>query len=1124
MTTDTVKLNKDLILASSIVVYLENEKLATEFYKAYGNTIVFPLALVQEVKGKMIRVSYRYFQVKTAKKFSLLDSSLMKRSAIGSLYGYELTPADLKNSKLIASNNLDYNGSFSRGFSVGNTQSLVVNSKFDLQLQGEIGNGITINAAISDDNVPIQAEGNTQVLQEFDRVFIELNKDKTSLLAGDYSISKPNSYFMNYAKKLKGIGIRNIFESANQKLDLSGNVASSRGKFARQTIKNREGNQGPYKLTGNANERFIIILSGTEKIYFNGQLIKRGQEYDYTIDYNLAEVTFTPNRIIAKETRIIVEYEYTDQNYFRSFYTTNLDYKWKRTGIAFNYYSEQDSKQSTSQIDLDSFAINTLSNSGDDEDKYILSSIRRATSEESIVKYELLNNPNFPMDRNEYFLLFSNDPTKALYTSGFSETGVGKGSYIIDQKSSFNGRVYKFVGAEKGNYEPVNRLIPPEQKQMIDLSVSQEFSKYGSLYANAALSSFDKNRFSSIGDGDNVGLAFFLKLKNEHIINRNEKDSSSFFYQMNIENTAATFNSLNQYRDPEFVRDWNFKSTSIQRDLIFNLEAGLKRSNAILSFNFGRFKSGDNFLGNKLEMDFSYTGKRLNFSGNPSFITTKGISNTTSFLRPNFVLSETIHLKSKTRFGIELEAEDNEKNFIDGQLDSSSYRFYYTKSFMSIGDANSRGIKISYNKRIDDFANFNSLKKTIDIQEIEVTSNLNRGSNQLVNVNLKYRDFDVLDERLAKGDKSKRTLLGSIVHNASFLKGGFVTNSNYQVSSGQEPKVEFVFQKVQTLRGEYVYLGNDSIKNKNINDFRYDPTNPLASYTRFSLANNEFSTTNNISFNQTFKIEPARWMKKDSLNNKNKFSFLKKLNNNSLIRLANKFDGNSSKFSYFNFNANDTSIVSYQRNIVSTTFFNRGGIKYDLAYVYKNNGAKINQVSGFEERSFFEHEFKIRYNVISSLDILVNAGLGEKNFQSKLFQARNFEMDQQRGAIEVNYRFGTKLRVVGNYSITNSQQTINDLENALKNDFTTTLNYRESKNGALDLSISTINIKYKGSNTSLIQYDILEGLQPGVNVLWMINYTRRLSKLIDLTLNYEGRKTGASAIINVGRIQAKATF
>lgn len=291
------------------------------------------------------------------------------------------------NENLFQNDGLTKNGNISRGISFGNNQDVVVNSNLNLQVSGKLTPEIDLVMAATDNNIPFQADGTTAQLQEFDKVFIQLNNATTKLVVGDYQLSRPQySYFMNFYKRAQGIYLENVAVDSSLKHPLQFKTqvsgAVSRGKFSRQIFFGTENNQGPYRLSGANNETFIIILSGTEKIYIDGKLLQRGQENDYIIDYNTGELTFTARQIITKDKRVVAEFQYAERNYARSLFFFGEEVQGKKTTAYLNMFSEQDNKNRPLQQTLTQAQKNVMIAIGDTLEKAVFSGAELATFED----------------------------------------------------------------------------------------------------------------------------------------------------------------------------------------------------------------------------------------------------------------------------------------------------------------------------------------------------------------------------------------------------------------------------------------------------------------------------------------------------------------------------------------------------------------------------------------------------------------------------------------------------------------------------------------------------------------------------------------------------------------------
>ncbi len=1116
----------------------------------YNQLIISDIFLKENnlVRTDSLQISYRIFPFDFQKPVKHLDTLLIAQNYEGNYIGVDYTPDESTKSSasLFNQNGLQYSGSFARGVSFGNSQNLVLNSQFNLQLSGKLGDDTQIVAALTDENIPLQAEGNTQQLQEFDKIFIQINRKNSSLTAGDYEISSRDKYFMKYYKKLQGATFSTTQDAFKEgQWSTNGSFAISRGQFARNIITAIEGNQGPYKLMGANGELFIIVLAGTERIFLDGKLLKRGIEEDYIIDYNQGELEFTNKNLINQNSRIIAEFEYLDQTFQRSLYAINSELKTKKNRFYFGLFSQQDSKNAVGDTELSVAERIALQNIGDDLENAFASGID--TLDEAFnpnrVQYELRDTAYLIFNENSNqndtvfteILVYSIDPNVAQYTARFTEVGQGNGNYRLVTDNDANGRVYEWIvpdaitGFPQGNFEPIQQVTAPKKQQLYTLGTELTLGKNSSLRTEIALSNTDLNRFSNLNNEDNLGTALFTDYQLDKQIGKQD-----WRIQTNVkyEFVQQNFRALNPYRNAEFNRDWNINFGNNQRAVNEHIGKGgfrLNKENIFqLGYDLSTFNRTGIYDGLKHNFDIFYkkSGYDLRIYG--SLLATKTTTENSQFFRPRIDFSKTFKKLENWKLGIYSEREKNE--IIDLPTDTiKANAFYWDLHRIYLQSPDNKRFKWQMNyTRQTNFVpkNVDFLKSTI-ADEININGHWNEKRISQLKWNFSYRKLAIEDETLTT-QQALETYLGRLDYSLNLWRGAMRFNTNYEIGSGQEAKVEFQFIRVNKGEGTFVWepteqydLNGDSIPQ--INEFVVAPFRDQANYVRINTFTNEFIRTNNVGLNQSLRLTPrAIWNKKNGWKKVlSKFSTLSTLRINRKVKLGDDI----SPWNPFDLSIVDTSLVTVNSAIRNVLFFNRNHPKYDLQIGQSDNRNRNVLTTGFESRQTSEKFIRSRWNITPTFSNQINYSFGSRNSDSELFDNRDYHIDYQKFSPQFIYLPNQQFTATFAYEYQLAENTLVDfLVTAKFHNLKLETQYNRTEKLAFKTDFSFVNIGVDGTTNPTLELTLLEGLKKGKNFLWGLTLNRQLANNVQMSLRYEGRKTGDRRTVHLGSASVRATF
>lgn len=1122
---DTTLFVSFFVESDELTVIHQNEPLDRQYWSFDSPSGMLTLSLPEELFELSETVTVRYpapplelEPLIRLREFREVEETAPEDTTVTETVARAATPVD----DLFGDANITQSGSLTRGFTVGNRQDLSLDSGLRLDLSGNITDDVEILATLTDRSTPIQPDGTTQNIREFDRVYIQMKAPIGELEMGDVDLVLDQNRFARINRRVQGAAGR-----ADTPIgEVGGGISVARGQFRSQQFNGIEGVQGPYRLSGAENEAFIIVLAGSESVYIDGQRVNRGEENEYIIDYSLGEITFTSNMVITDETRIIVEFQYITQNFTRTLFTAHgkeENLLNGRMNFGATYIREADDKNPNTQLNLTPDEIDRLRELGDDTDDFFVSGADSVGFREN-ADFILYARVDTTLNGEE-FEIFKNIPgdPRGVFRVRFTNFGEGNGSYRR-VGGTVNGILYEWAGPGQGSYEPVIRLQAPQSHQMVALNSGLKLTENLTLRGEWAVSEVDRNRFSETGSGA-AGNAAFGELSLEG----QETGIGILDAGFRQKYIGEQFEFFDRPREIEFDRRWNLiadeKSEEFESEAYLNLRpterSGVRLSAGQLSRSYfdgrraeARIELGEENLPRlNVFTEYVESDDRLVDQDGTWFRQRGELSRRTDF-------SE----RSITPF-LNWEAERRIQRSRADSLLPNSLQFYdlnpglrYETGNLTLEGgvgyrANSRPIE---NELIRE-SESRSQRFRIDYRPTESFRTENR-------LQFRQKQFTEAFESDAATPRSRGVLLRSLNNYRfrDYLDGELL----YEANTERRALLQETYIEVGPELGQYVWidLNNDGVQQ--LDEF-FPEVNPNeGTFIRQFIPSDELFPVIDLNLRSRNEIRIGEIL--SALNGNDDNGSLQNLTLNSLIDIRETSTEENLRRVYLLdpavFRADDTTITG-QLLVQQRLRWHSSERTVEAGINYSGTNSLFQRSSGVEERKNRSLGLEAEYQLTGIIRIGNTLTFSENFSENSRFPSRNVDITGvefepmmrifiSRSA-QTEFRFGYS-RKENRTAAAPSEAVSFRIENSSQ------LYLFNRFQNMIRLQIRNTNVS--GSPSGQAEFELTDGMGEGTNLVWNLNSSYRASALVRLSLQYSGRTTAARDVIQTMRLVVSAVF
>ena len=1016
--------------------------------------------------------------------------------------------------------NLQKSGSIVRGFTVGSNRDLSLTSGLRMQMSGNLTPDLSVVAALTDENSPLQPEGTTRTIQEVDKVFVELRSRNVSATLGDFPVEFGGNEFASVQRKLQGAmgTISGETDEASAAVTLVS--ATPRGKYASRQFQGSDGVQGPYRLTGQNNERLIVVIAATERVYIDGERMQRGESNDYTIDYSTAEITFTPHRLITNASRITVDFEYTDRQYDRTFFgaRTEESVLSHRIDLQATFLREADDQNSPVDLSLADSDLALLRSAGGDPSKASRSGVTLAGAGQG--QYVAIDTiVRIPGGTDSLVRIYRFDPVDSLhavYSVTFQYVGPGAGDYA--QISSVQ---YQFAGVRQGDFLPIRYLPMPTSHSLADVKLSGTVTPGLTVGGELAHSAFNANTFAATGSTTegNAYTAFLAYSRPSVTIGGIQLGQVEL--RASDRRTDAAFQPLDRINAVEYNRTWNITDSSAgseelrQGSLTVNPGDGLHAE-----LSEGTLDHGTGFHAARTAAEFSSSS-----GGAP--LGTYAIDDVTSrddiHTMADDWIRQSLHLSP--RFGKVTALLDGTNEILlahDVGADTmygSSYRLNELVPGLRIDSVAGMRIQFGYGLRFEDSAAAGSLARAFAVHTQTASWQLPfwNGLSSGLDLNIQQKRAEEFPGVRQGSEYSSIALRWQGQYRPS---GRFIeTDAFYEIMTERSSRLERVFQRVPVGTGNYVYAG-DQNHNHVVDEADFEPVRFDGDFIAVTLPTDQLipviglRTSTRFRMNGNALLPPhASWS-----------GLIGLLSSETYLRVEEKSSDSVHsdiyllKMSHF---LNDHSTLDGTQMVTEDFYIGEHDPAVTLRFRFNERKSLTQYALGGERLYARDQSARLRWQILEEVANQTEFTISRSILHGDPGNPQT--RDMRLSSLSMDWSYRSDQRIEWGLKFSTGRGSNYDTSEISLNDQSFRCVYAFNGRGQATAELSREEIFFLRGG-GILPFDLTGGRVTGKSWLWHFGFDYRMTKFLQSSVMYDGRSEGGASPVHTAKAEVRAFF